>query len=47
MNNSMRNKYNLLVAILVLICLAEASYRTYKAYQKFMHPEVTYHEVSK
>lgn len=43
----MRNKYNYLVAILVLICLGEASYRTYEAYKRYIAPQVTYHEVNK
>ena len=35
----MKNKYNALVAILVVICLADAGYRLYKAYQKLVHQE--------
>jgi hypothetical protein len=35
----MKNKYNLLVYFLVLVCLSEAGYRVYKAYQSIKNQQ--------
>ena len=35
----MKNKYNALVALLVVLCLADAGYRIYKVYQRLKGQE--------
>lgn len=34
MDNFMKNKYNALVALLVVLCLADAGYRIYKVCER-------------
>jgi hypothetical protein len=33
------NKYNILVAVLVMLCLGNAAYRVYTTYQKIVHSQ--------
>lgn len=35
----MKNKYNALVVILMLVCLADAGHRLYKIYKKYTTPQ--------
>jgi hypothetical protein len=43
----MKNKFNILVGILVLACLADSVYRVYKTYQHFKNNPVVSVEESK
>ena len=35
----MKNPYNLLVAVLVIICLADAAYRLYSTYERLTNSQ--------
>ncbi len=35
----MKNPYNLLVAVLVIVCLADAAYRLYSTYERLTNPQ--------
>jgi hypothetical protein len=43
----MKNKYNALVALLVLICLADAGYRIYKVYERLKNQQEEVHGLAK
>lgn len=43
----MKNKYNALVAFLVILCLADAGYRLYKTYENFKNKQGAFRELVK